>query len=43
MLEKAAAGTVTPLVGQAFPLEQARVAHEAIEARRTVGKTLLLT
>jgi NADPH2:quinone reductase len=43
MLEKAAAGTVTPLVGQTFPLEQARAAHEAIEARRTVGKTLLLS
>jgi NADPH2:quinone reductase len=43
MLEKAAAGTVTPLVGQTFPLDRARAAHEAVEARRTVGKTLLLT
>lgn len=42
MLEKAAAGTITPLVGQTFPLDQARAAHEAIEARQTVGKTLLL-
>ncbi|HEX6352285.1 zinc-binding dehydrogenase [Actinophytocola sp.] len=43
MLEKAAAGAVTPLVGQTFPLDQARAAHEAVEARQTVGKTLLLT
>jgi NADPH2:quinone reductase len=43
MLAKAAAGAVTPLVGQTFPLEQARAAHEAVEARETVGKTLLLT
>jgi NADPH:quinone reductase len=42
MLAKAAAGTITPLVGQTFPLDQARAAHEAIEARQTVGKTLLL-
>jgi NADPH2:quinone reductase len=42
MLAKAAAGEITPLVGQTFPLEQARAAHEAIEARQTVGKTLLL-
>lgn len=42
MLEKAAAGEITPLVGQTFPLDQARAAHEAIQARQTVGKTLLL-
>lgn len=42
MLEQTAAGTVTPLVGQTFPLEKAVAAHEAIEARQTVGKTLLL-
>lgn len=42
MLAKAAAGTITPLVGQTFPLAEARAAHEAIEARQTVGKTLLL-
>ena len=42
MLAKAAAGEITPLVGQTFPLAQARAAHEAIEARQTVGKTLLL-
>ncbi|TDV45362.1 zinc-binding dehydrogenase [Actinophytocola oryzae] len=43
MLAKAARGEVTPLVGQTFPLDQAKAAHEAIEARQTVGKTLLLT
>ncbi|MFC4854124.1 zinc-binding dehydrogenase [Actinophytocola glycyrrhizae] len=42
MLEKAVAGTITPLVGQTFPLDKAVAAHEAIEARQTVGKTLLL-
>lgn len=42
MLEKAAAGAVIPLVGQTFPLDQARAAHEAIATRQTVGKTLLL-
>jgi NADPH:quinone reductase len=41
-LAKAAAGTITPLVGQTFLLAQAKAAHEAIEARQTVGKTLLL-
>lgn len=42
MLAKAAAGEITPLVGQTFPLDQVWAAHEAIEARQTVGKTLLL-
>ncbi|MGB3440010.1 MAG: zinc-binding dehydrogenase [Actinophytocola sp.] len=42
MLAKAADGSITPLVGQTFPLDKAVEAHEAIEARRTVGKTLLL-
>lgn len=34
---------VAPLIGQTFPLAEAAKAHEAIEARRTVAKTLLLT
>ena len=34
---------ITPLIGQTFPLADAAKAHEAIEARRTVAKTLLLT
>jgi NADPH:quinone reductase len=33
---------VAPLIGQTFPLPEAAKAHEAIEARRTVAKTLLL-
>lgn len=42
MLRRAAAGEVTPLVGQTFPLAEAEAAHRAIAARETVGKTLLL-
>ncbi len=42
MLGKAVDGTITPLVGQTFPLDKAVSAHEAIEARQTVGKTLLI-
>lgn len=42
MLAKAVDGTITPLVGQTFPLDKAVAAHEAIEARQTVGKTLLI-
>lgn len=34
---------VTPLIGQTFSLSEAAKAHEAISARRTVAKTLLLT
>jgi NADPH2:quinone reductase len=34
---------ITPLIGQTFSLAEAAKAHEAIEARRTVAKTLLLT
>ncbi len=40
-LRHAADGTLAPVVGQWFPLERAADAHAAIEARRTVGKTLL--
>ncbi|ONI89182.1 hypothetical protein ALI22I_16905 [Saccharothrix sp. ALI-22-I] len=32
---------VDPAIGQRFPLERAADAHAAIEARATVGKTLL--
>jgi NADPH:quinone reductase len=38
----AAARTMRPVIGQTFPLERARDAHAAIEARAVVGKTLLL-
>jgi NADPH:quinone reductase len=41
-LEEAAAGRLRPVIGQTFPLERAADAHAAIEARTTIGKTLLL-
>src|SRR5690606_16725050 len=40
-LDLAAGGTLRPHVGQTFPLEEAARAHAAIEARETIGKTLL--
>jgi NADPH2:quinone reductase len=30
------------LIGQTFPLDRAADAHRAIEARETIGKTLLI-
>jgi NADPH:quinone reductase len=42
-LSEAAAGRIRPFIGQTFPLERAAEAHAAIEARRVIGKTLLLT
>jgi NADPH:quinone reductase len=41
-LAEAEAGRLRPVIGQTFPLERAAEAHEAIEGRATVGKTLLL-
>ena len=41
-LALAASGTIRPTIGQTFPLDDAAAAHAAIEARRTIGKTLLL-
>jgi NADPH2:quinone reductase len=40
-LADAAAGRLRPVIGQRFPLERAADAHAAIEARATLGKTLL--
>jgi NADPH2:quinone reductase len=40
-LAEAAAGRLRPVIGQRFPLARAADAHAAIEARETVGKTLL--
>ncbi|MBQ1023041.1 zinc-binding dehydrogenase [Micromonospora sp. C95] len=40
-LAEGAAGRLRPVIGQRFPLARAAEAHAAIEARSTVGKTLL--
>jgi len=40
-LDEAAAGRLRPVVGQEFGLAEAAAAHAAIEARETIGKTLL--
>ena len=40
-LEAAAGGRIKPVVGQTFALDDAAAAHAAIEARATLGKTLL--
>lgn len=42
LLELWSSGAVKPLVGASFPLEQAGDAHELIEARRHVGKVVLV-
>jgi NADPH:quinone reductase len=41
-LAAAATGRLRPTIGQTFALEDAAKAHAAIEARATLGKTLLL-
>lgn len=41
-LAEAEAGRLRPVIGQRVPLEAAARAHAAIEARETVGKTLLV-
>jgi len=38
----AASGALRPLIGQRFPLDRAADAHAAIEARATIGKSLLI-
>jgi NADPH2:quinone reductase len=40
-LTEAAAGRIRPVIGQEFDLAAAADAHAAIEARTTIGKTLL--
>ena len=37
-----ASGAVKVSIGQTFPLDQARAAHEALEGRRTTGSTVLI-
>ena len=41
-LDLAATGALHPVIGQRFPLDRAAEAHAAIEARATIGKTLLI-
>ena len=38
----AAAGRLQPVIGQMFPLSKAADAHAAMEARATIGKTILV-
>jgi len=40
-LKAAAEGRLTPVIGQRFALADAAAAHEAIESRATMGKTVL--
>ncbi|HYE47351.1 MAG TPA: quinone oxidoreductase [Caulobacter sp.] len=42
LLALMAEGKIKVAVGAEFPLSQARAAHEALEARQTVGSTLLI-
>jgi NADPH:quinone reductase len=42
VLAEAAAGRLTAIIGQTYPLERAAEAHAALETRRTIGKTLLI-
>ncbi|GAA3433955.1 zinc-binding dehydrogenase [Kutzneria kofuensis] len=43
VLDEAAAGRLTPIIGRIYPLEQAAAAHSDIESRRFLGKLLLQT
>jgi NADPH2:quinone reductase len=42
LFDAIAAGIIRPRIAQRFALDQAREAHEALEARQTVGSTVLL-
>ncbi|MBO0793789.1 MAG: zinc-binding dehydrogenase [Ktedonobacteraceae bacterium] len=42
VLAEAAAGRLTAVIGQTYPLERAAEAHTALEARQTIGKVLLI-
>jgi NADPH2:quinone reductase len=41
-LDKAAEGILKPVIGQTFPLDRTAEAHNAIETRTVLAKTLLL-
>jgi NADPH2:quinone reductase len=42
LLKLAAQGSLQPIIGRTYPLDQAAEAHAAMEARSTHGKTLLI-
>jgi len=42
LLELWSAGTIRPYVGAEFPLTEVEAAHELVEARRSVGKVVLV-
>ena len=42
VMEFLAQGTIRPVVGHSFPLEQARAAHELISSRASFGKVVLV-
>lgn len=42
VFEMVLSGKLTVEIGQTFPLAEARLAHEALEGRRTIGTTLLI-
>jgi NADPH2:quinone reductase len=41
LFDMTASGTLTPIVGPAYPLADARRAHEDMRARATTGKVVL--
>ena len=41
-LAAAASGELVPVIGRRFPLAEAAAAHAALEARATIGKTVLV-
>jgi NADPH2:quinone reductase len=42
IMSHAATGSIRPVIGQTFPLERAADAHNAVENRTALGKTLLV-
>jgi NADPH2:quinone reductase len=42
VLTEAAAGRLTAVIGQTYPLERVAEAHAALETRQTIGKALLI-
>jgi NADPH2:quinone reductase len=41
LLDMVVAGTLKPLVGGSYPLADARLAHESLRSRESVGKLVL--